>query len=91
MKASATKKKMWLDPKRLAKVTPQEILLLLQEAVQTRVLFEASQFALEKVLGEWIRNDGELEIFDLGQKDEVTLEDAARFLDIVRRESGGKA
>ena len=84
---AATKKKTWLDPKRLAKVTPEEILLILQEAVQTQALYESSRFSLEKAVGAWIRREGEMVIADLGILDEVTLEDAARFLEIVRRES----
>ena len=65
---------------------PEEILLLLQETVQTRLLYEATRFELEKALDERIGHDAEMQLFALGAKDEVTLEDAARFLEIVRRD-----
>jgi len=86
MKASAKKKKKWPDPKRLASVTPSEILPQLRAVVESRLDYESDARALEDLLGDSLDDRADLEIFDLGATDKVTLEDAARFLEIVRRD-----
>ena len=51
MKASAKKKKKWPDPKRLASVTPSEILPQLRAVVESRLDYESDARALEDLLG----------------------------------------